>query len=59
MASTTPDEKGLAAARRLAGWELGDGYWADKLIRAYLNPEEAHRALDADDVPKVTGVRRY
>lgn len=48
------DENGLNAARRLAGWELGDASWAYRIIRAYLNPEEANAFLDADDVPKVT-----
>lgn len=51
-------EEGLAAARRLAGWEIGDKNWADLIIRAYLNPAEANALLDADNAPQRTGVWR-
>lgn len=50
--------EGLDAARRLAGWELGDRYWADKIISAYLNAEETNAQLDAMDVPQRTGLWR-
>ena len=39
---------GMAAARRLAGWHIGDRYWADLIIRAYNNPEETNAALDKE-----------
>lgn len=52
------NEEGLQAARRLAGWELGDASWANLIIRAYLNPDEANSTLDEDNVPKITGVYR-
>lgn len=51
-------EAGVSAARRLAGWEIGDPTWADRIIDAYLNPEQAEQRLDEDDVPQVTGVWR-
>lgn len=36
---TNPEEhaKGLAAARRVAGYELGDASWADMIVAAYLS----------------------
>lgn len=34
-----PDQKGLNAARQVARWHLGDPYWADRIIGAYINPE--------------------
>lgn len=37
--------RGLAAARALAGWELGSESWASLLIEAYLNPEAAEARL--------------
>lgn len=49
------DEKGLEAARRLAGWELGSQTWANKIIDAYLNPDRANQMMDEDEVPKRTG----
>lgn len=52
------EEKGLQAARRLAGWEIGSADWADIIIRAYLNPDAANELLDAQDVPKRTGMYR-
>ena len=55
---TEINEEGLKAARRLAGWEIGDGSWAYKIIRAYLNPEEVNSELDEDDVPMITWVYR-
>lgn len=39
------DPVGLQAARAVSSWELGYPDWADKLIRAYLNPELARREL--------------
>lgn len=52
------DPEGLAAARRLAGWEIGDPSWADTIIYAYLSPVETHERLDADGVPLRTGTFR-
>lgn len=52
------NEEGLKAARRLAGWELGDASWANRIIRAYLNPDETNATLDEDDVPLITGTYR-
>lgn len=40
-----PDAEGLSAARAVAQWHIGDHYWADKIITAYLNPERARTAL--------------
>lgn len=51
-------QEGLDAARRLAGWELGDRSWADIIIDAYLHPQATHERLDADEVPSRTGVWR-
>ncbi len=50
------NEEGLKAARRLAGWELGDAVWGDRIIRAYLNPESTNFVLDAENAPERTGV---
>jgi hypothetical protein len=55
---TEPDEAGIAAARRYAGWELGDSYWANRIIRAYLDPDAANARMDAESIPKVTGAYR-
>jgi hypothetical protein len=43
-----PDQKGLEAARQVAGWHLGYRSWADTLVEAYLNPEEALENLRAE-----------
>jgi hypothetical protein len=51
-------EEGLYAARRLAGWNLGDPGWANHLIWAYLNPKESNDRLDAQKVPAKTGTYR-
>ena len=53
-----PDEAGLYAARRKAGWELGYPGWADSIIDAYLNPEAANKRMDAEDIPVRTGTYR-
>lgn len=50
------NEEGLKAARRLAGWELGDAVWGDRIIGAYLDPEGTHATLDAENAPERTGV---
>ena len=50
-----PDQAGLEAAMRFAGWELGDAGWGRRIVRYYLNPQEAHAAMDADDIPARTG----
>lgn len=38
-------DEGLRAARAVAGWYLGYQSWADQLIDAYLDPDEALRKL--------------
>lgn len=43
--NSTLDEEGLRAARAVAGWYLGYQSWADTLIGAYLNPQEAMENL--------------
>jgi len=53
-----PDEAGLYAARRYAGWEIGDPSWAVIIIDAYLNPEEANARMDAKNIPARTGTFR-
>lgn len=52
-------EKGMQAARRFAGWHLGDKGWADLIIEAYTEPGRANEIMDSEDVPENTGVRRY
>lgn len=52
------DREGIEAARRYAGWHIGDRSWADLIIRAYLDPKTVEAELDADDVPARTGVYR-
>lgn len=42
-------EAGMAAARRLAGWEIGDPSWGPMIVGAYLNPENTMRMLDEDE----------
>ena len=42
------DPAGLAAARRVARWHLGDPFWADSILRAYRNPEATNRQLDEE-----------
>lgn len=41
-------ETGMAAATRLARWEIGDSVWARILIGAYLNPAETMARLDEE-----------
>lgn len=53
--TTEMHEAGMKAARRLAGWELGDRYWADSIIDAYLEPDGTNEDLDKADVPRTTG----
>jgi hypothetical protein len=36
-----PDPAGIAAAREIAQYEIGDATWAHVIIDAYLNPEAA------------------
>ena len=38
-------EDGMRAARAVAQWELGDPYWADIIVGAYLRPEAAMENL--------------
>lgn len=44
----TENEEGLKAAREFAQWHLGDPYWGDVLIDAYLNPERTMRVLEEE-----------
>jgi hypothetical protein len=44
----TVDLRGLAAARAVSQWYIGDPSWANTLIDAYLNPERALAELEAD-----------
>jgi hypothetical protein len=46
---------GLDAARRYAGWQLGDRSWADLILRAYLNPAIVNADLDEVGAPPFTG----
>jgi len=46
--STELDPAGLAAARRVARWHLGDSSWAGEILRAYQNPEATNRQLDEE-----------
>lgn len=41
-------EAGMAAARRLALWEIGDASWGGQIIGAYLNPEATNAYLDGE-----------
>jgi len=50
-AAAIDHEAGLAAAERYATWNLGDPSWVRHIIDAYLDPETAHRELDADGAP--------
>jgi hypothetical protein len=38
-------EEGMRAARAVAQWELGDPYWADLIVGAYLSPDTAMKKL--------------
>lgn len=52
--TTTPEHAaGLAAARRLAAWHIGDANLADFIVNAYADPAEATRILDEDGAPNV------
>lgn len=42
------NEKGLRAARQYAQWYIGDPSWANNIIDAYLNPDEAMENLRAE-----------
>jgi hypothetical protein len=44
-AAAEPDAEGMRVARAVAQWHLGYGYWAEKLVGAYLNPEAAEASL--------------
>ena len=37
----TPNPAGLAAARQLAAWDIGDPTWADLIIDAYLKADDS------------------
>jgi hypothetical protein len=39
------DPVGLAAARQVSQWEIGDPTWASIIIDAYLNPQQALEEL--------------
>lgn len=42
------DPAGIAAARRYCRWNLGDGHWADAILRAYNNPAETNAMLNEE-----------
>lgn len=48
LAHVEPNERGLRAARAVSQWHIGFEDWADMLIDAYLNPDEALAALKKD-----------
>lgn len=41
----TPDPKGIAVAREVAQYEIGDATWAHVIVDAYLNPDAALEEL--------------
>lgn len=45
MKMSDPDQRGLDVARQVAQWYLGSSWWADHLIKAYLNPDQAEERL--------------
>lgn len=52
--TTTPEHAaGLAAARRVAAWHIGDANLANFIVNAYADPAEATRILDEDGAPNV------
>lgn len=44
----TPDPKGIAVARVVAQYEIGDATWAHVIVDAYLNPDAALKELRAE-----------
>lgn len=51
--TTTPEHAaGLAAAKRLAAWQIGDAWFADFIVNAYLDPAAADAMLDEQGAPK-------
>jgi hypothetical protein len=42
------DPAGIAAARRYAGWHIGDRRWADMILDAYQNPDATNAQLDEE-----------
>lgn len=51
--STPEHAAGLAAARRMAAWHIGDANLANFIVNAYADPAEAMRILDEDGAPNV------
>jgi hypothetical protein len=45
MGEREPNARGLTVAQDCARWFIGDPYWADLIVRAYLNPETAAAEL--------------
>lgn len=45
---TPSHENALKAARQVAGYYIGDPSWADLLVGAYLDPENALASLKED-----------
>ena len=41
-------EDGLTVARRVSQWHIGDPSWANRLVEAYLRPDEAQAVLEED-----------
>lgn len=38
----------LSVAQEYAQWELGSSYWADKILQAFANPEQAQKKLEQE-----------
>ena len=45
---TEPKGAGLEAARLYCQWHLGDRYWADLVLEAYLHPNDTMDDLYAE-----------
>lgn len=45
-------DEGLDAAREFARWYLGDSGWADEILGAYLDPEDARTRVARERGPR-------
>ena len=41
-------EEGMKAAKAVAKWYIGDETWADRIVKAYLDPQSAMAELAAE-----------
>ena len=48
MQRPSDHDRRLAVVRRYAGWWLGTSSWANDLVKAYLEPQQATDRLNAD-----------